>query len=230
VDRAEGQGRQAPIATKTPTVADYLAYWLEEVIKPNREEATYSAYSLSSRLYVIPGIGKKQVHKLTVRQTQEWLNKIPGACQCCAQKKDARRKVPRCCAAGACCGDYPSRRAITGARNTLRAALNNAKREELISRNVADLVTIPKARKKSQRRLLFTTATGLPVDPRDLKRSFDVRCAKAGSRRSPARRRPSRLRLLPPRPAEPGRPAARARTPTRKGSCSRPGPRSPTGC
>jgi hypothetical protein len=76
-------------------LADYLAYWLEEVIKPNREEATYSAYSLSSRLYVTPGIGKKQVHKLTVRQTQEWLNKIPGACQCCAQKKDARRKVLR---------------------------------------------------------------------------------------------------------------------------------------
>jgi integrase len=292
-----------PIATKTPTVAEYLTYWLEEVIKPNREEATYSAYSLSSRLYVILGIGKKQVHKLTVRQTQEWLNKIPGACQCCAQKKDARRKVPRCCAAGACCGDYPSRRAITGARNTLRAALNNAKREELISRNVAELVTIPKARKKSQRRnswtvdearrflesarrdndpfyalwvlilvlglrrgeamglvdddsiideaaetvalewqlvkpagfplrhkqelktdgsvetlpappivltalhlvrkwqadrrtlawpeicicgerhrLLFTTATGLPVDPRNLKRSFDARCAKAGVR------------------------------------------------
>ena len=52
--------------------------------------------------------------------------------------------------------DYPSRRVIEGARNTLRAALNNAMREELISRNVAELVTLPKARKKLQRRNSWT--------------------------------------------------------------------------
>jgi hypothetical protein len=57
---------------------------------------------------------------------QAWLNRIPGNCQCCAQGKDAKRKQPRCCAAGACCEDYPSRRVIEGARNTPRAALNNA--------------------------------------------------------------------------------------------------------
>lgn len=37
---------------------------------------------------------------------------------------------------------------IEGARNTLRAALNNAMREELVSRNVATLVTLPKERKR----------------------------------------------------------------------------------
>jgi integrase len=145
-----------PIATTAPTVAEYLAYWLEEVIKPNREDATHSAYELASRLHIIPGIGRKRIDKLTVRETQAWLNKIPGNCQCCAQKKDAKRKEPRCCAAGACCGDYPSRRVIEGARNTLRAALNNAKREEMISRNVAELVTLPRARKKLQRRNSWT--------------------------------------------------------------------------
>ena len=145
-----------PIATTAPTVAEYLAYWLEEVIKPNREDATHSAYELASRLHIIPGIGRKRIDKLTVREMQAWLNKIPGNCQCCAQKKDAKRKEPRCCAAGACCGDYPSRRVIEGARNTLRAALNNAKREEMISRNVAELVTLPRARKKLQRRNSWT--------------------------------------------------------------------------
>ena len=45
---------------------------------------------------------------------------------------------------------------IEGARNTLRTALNNAKREELISRNVTELVTLPKARKKLQRRNSWT--------------------------------------------------------------------------
>jgi integrase len=154
--KLKAKAAEMPIPTSTPTVADYLAYWLEEVIKPNREDATYSAYELASRLHIIPGIGKKRIDKLTMRETQAWLNKIPGNCQCCAQKKDARRKQPRCCAAGACCQDYPSRRVIEGARNTLRAALNHAKREELLSRNVAELVTLPKARKKLQRRNSWT--------------------------------------------------------------------------
>ena len=72
---------KVPIPTSTPTVAEYLAYWLAEVIKPNREEATYSAYELASRLHIIPGIGKKRIDKLIVRETQTWLNKIPGNCQ-----------------------------------------------------------------------------------------------------------------------------------------------------
>jgi integrase len=148
------QAAKVPVPTSTPTVTEYLTYWLAEVIKPNREDGTYSAYELSSRLHIIPGIGAKSIdpRKLTVRVTQTWLNKLAITCQCCAQKKDAKRKAPRCCAAGACCEDYPSRRVIEGARNTLRAALNNAMREELIGRNVAELVTLPKSRKKSTRR------------------------------------------------------------------------------
>lgn len=105
-----------------------------------------------SRLHVIPGIGKKRVDKLTVRHVQTWLNSVPGNCQCCAQGKDVKRRKPKCCAIGECCEDYPSRRVIEAARGTLRAALNHAMREELISRNVAELVTLPKARKKNRRK------------------------------------------------------------------------------
>lgn len=154
----KAKAAKQPIAVKIPTVAEYLRYWLDEVIKPNREDGTYSVYELSSRLYVIPGIGKKSIDpkRLTVRVAQTWLNSLAESCQCCAQRRDAQRKVPQCCAVGACCGNYPSRRVIEGARNTLRAALNNAMREELISRNVAELVTIPRSRKKSQRRSSWT--------------------------------------------------------------------------
>lgn len=152
----KAKAAKMPIPTTTPTVAEYLLYWLEEVIKPNREDNTYASYELSSRLHVIPGIGKKRIDKLTVRETQAWLNKIPGNCQCCAQGKDSKRKTPRCCAIGACCGDYPSTRVIKNARDALRAALNNAKREELISRNVAELVTLPKSRKRLRRRSAWT--------------------------------------------------------------------------
>lgn len=147
-----------PIPTSTPNVEEYLTYWLEEVIKPNREDNTYSAHELNARLHIIPSLGKKKIDpkKLTVRVTQTWLNKLAVTCQCCAQGKDAGRKAPRCCAAGNCCGEYPSRRAIEGARNTLRAALNNAIREEFIVRNVAELVTLPKARKRTRRGRAWT--------------------------------------------------------------------------
>jgi hypothetical protein len=49
---------EARSAVKIPTVAEYLAYWLEEFIEPNREDGTYSAYELASRLNIILGIGK----------------------------------------------------------------------------------------------------------------------------------------------------------------------------
>lgn len=42
--KLKAKAAEMPIPTSTPTVAEYLGYWLENVIKPNREEATYSAY------------------------------------------------------------------------------------------------------------------------------------------------------------------------------------------
>src|SRR5260370_38563747 len=112
-----------------------------------------------SRVHVIPVLGRKHLDRLTVRDVQSWLNKLSGVCQCCAQGKDERRaaqhkdprKRRRCCATGRCCEDYPSRRTIQAARNTLRAALNHARREELLPRNVAETVKLPPSRKLSRR-------------------------------------------------------------------------------
>src|SRR5215472_10232709 len=146
--------KRGPVATKSPALADYLACWLSEVIKPNREANTYSQYELSSRRYIIPGLGKKHIDRLTVREVQAWLNKLTGICQCCAQGKDANRHAAkqRCCAIGACCADYPGKRTIKNARDTLRAALTQACREDLIPRNVATMVVLPAARKMPERR------------------------------------------------------------------------------
>ncbi len=157
--KLQAQAAAGPMPTATPTVAEYLNYWLTEVIKPNREANTYSHYELMARLHVIPGLGSKHLDRLTVREVQSWLNKLPDICQCCAQDKDLQRAVehkdPRkrrcCCAIGQCCEDYPSRRVIQASRNTLRAALNHARREELVSRNVAEMVKLPAARKTSKR-------------------------------------------------------------------------------
>lgn len=145
--------KRGPVVTNVPTLADYLAYWLAEVVKPNREPNTYSQYELFSRRYIIPGLGSKRIDRLTVRDVQTWLNKLPGICRCCTQGKDANRREDkrRCCAVGQCCHDYPSKRTIKIARDTLRAALSQAWREELISRNVAAMAQLPAARKTTRR-------------------------------------------------------------------------------
>jgi integrase len=147
---------KVPIPTTTPTVAEYLTAWLAQVVKPNREDNTYAHHEINSRLYITPGIGKRRIDKLNVRETQTWLNKLSGICLCCAQGKDTNRKKPKCCAIGECCAAYPGRRVLESARGTLRAALNQAMREELLTRNVASLVTLPKARRKPRRRNSWT--------------------------------------------------------------------------
>ena len=48
--KLQERASQGPAPTTTPTVASYLAYWLAEVIEPNREPNTYSHYELMSRL------------------------------------------------------------------------------------------------------------------------------------------------------------------------------------
>ncbi|URN01242.1 site-specific integrase [Actinomadura madurae] len=152
------EAKQRPIATTVPTVEHYLKYWLSEVIEPNREVQTYAQYETLARLYVIPALGRKRLDRLTVRDVQAWVNKLPKTCQCCAQGKDAARpewhsdprKRQRCCAVGRCCKAYPSRRTIQAARNTLRAALTNAETEEILSRNVARMVKLPTMRKRAR--------------------------------------------------------------------------------
>jgi hypothetical protein len=67
---------KGPVATKHETVGAFLNRWLEEVVKANREPTTYVAYEPLVRLYVIPGIGKKRLDKLTVRDVQAWFNTL----------------------------------------------------------------------------------------------------------------------------------------------------------
>jgi integrase len=145
---------KGPVPTKHPTVTAYLTRWLAEVIEPNREPTTYAGYEALVRLYMIPGLGKKRLDKLTVRDVQTWLNTLPTLCTCCDQKKDHRRPEDkrRCCSLGKCCKSYPSRSTIDSIRRILRSALGNAVREELISKNVAALTTLPNAGKTRNKR------------------------------------------------------------------------------
>ncbi|GAA3948185.1 site-specific integrase [Actinomadura viridis] len=142
--------KQGPVATKSPTLAGYLSYWLREVVDPNLAPATAANYDMFVRLYIVPELGRKRLDKLTVQDVRTWLNGLRERCQCCAQGKDERRtrSDQRCCAIGDCCEQLASDRTIRDAWTVLRAALNNAVREEIIPRNVAGLLRVPKPRRR----------------------------------------------------------------------------------
>jgi integrase len=140
------QAGRGPVATRVPTLENYLTYWLEQIVRPNLAPATASSYDMFARLYINPDLGHRRLDKLNVRDVQTWLARLRDRCQCCAQGKDLDRARPRCCAAGACCHQVASPRTVRDAWMTLRIALGNAVREEVLARNVAALVRVPKAR------------------------------------------------------------------------------------
>jgi len=100
----------------------YLDYWLEEVIRRVRRPATYELYEMMVRRYLKPGLGKRQLTQLTVPIVQMFLNERLGA------------------------GD--SVRKVQVMRTVLSSALTRAMREELLSRNVAQLVVLPEWTRK----------------------------------------------------------------------------------
>ncbi|MDF5757627.1 site-specific integrase [Spongiactinospora sp. TRM90649] len=140
--------RKGPVVTKSETLAAYLDRWLREVVQPNLAPKTAETYEMFVRLYISPGLGNRRLDKLGVREVQTWHNKLRAACQCCAQGKDARRSPKKCCALGKCCGQTVSERTVRDAWTVLRAALNNAIREEVLTRNVAALMRVPKPRRR----------------------------------------------------------------------------------
>ncbi|MBW4703676.1 site-specific integrase [Micromonospora sp. RL09-050-HVF-A] len=147
------QAKAGPVATRVPTLGDYLTYWHREVVRPNLAPLTCATYETILRLYVIPGLGGKRLDRLQVRDVQTWINEVARTCQCCAQGKDARRPElrRRCCALGRCCGDVPSARTVKDIRGVLRSALNHAATEELVTRNAAALVKLPPVRRRRGR-------------------------------------------------------------------------------
>ena len=136
--------RGIPVATTTVSVAEYMTYWLEHIAEPSIRRTTYATYEGDVRLHIVPGIGKRKLKTLQAAHIRTWLNDLRTKCQCCAQGKDAARRTPRCCAMvdRKCCNDVLSSSSIRHILRVLRAALQDAVDEELLSRNVARLVQL----------------------------------------------------------------------------------------
>ncbi|GLW45266.1 site-specific integrase [Streptomyces sp. NBRC 14336] len=126
-----------PVSSAQGSVAAYLTYWLENVALHHLRETTHTRYTACVHRYLIPGLGKKKLAKLTAKDVRTWLNQLRTACQCCARGIDASRDEPRCCAVGTCCSKRLSPLTLIYIHSVLKSALEHAVREEEIPRNVA---------------------------------------------------------------------------------------------
>ena len=147
------RAKDGPVATRVPTLKAFLAYWLEEIVRPNLAPATYVGYEMFCRLYLVPDLGGRRLDRLQLSEVQRWINQVAKTCQCCRQGRDAGRLPTRqrCCAVGNCCQHLPAASTVKDLRATLRAALTHAITEELITRNVAALVKLPAGRKRRRK-------------------------------------------------------------------------------
>lgn len=56
--RLNQRAREGPVATRVPTVAQFLEYWLREVVTPNLAPATYLEFrSLIKHVFAHRGVG-----------------------------------------------------------------------------------------------------------------------------------------------------------------------------
>jgi integrase len=105
------------ITDERQTVAAFLAQWLDYK-RPRLRPRAFATYQQAVDLHLVPGIGKMPVAKLTPQQLEQWFTAHQTA--------------------GA------SARTIRYARTVLRAALNQALKWNVVTRNVATLVDPPR--------------------------------------------------------------------------------------
>jgi integrase len=143
-EKTAASNRGVPVVTTQGSLAAYLTYWLENVAVRHLRETTHTRYTAVVHQYLIPGLGRKKLAKLTAKDVRTWLNELRTVCQCCARGIDAGRdplaqasRRPRCCALGRCCHRRLSPLTLAYIHSVLKSALEHAVREEEIPRNVA---------------------------------------------------------------------------------------------
>lgn len=101
------------------TLGQWLTYWLEQIIKPTRSASTVHGYTMIIRNHLSPNLGSTRLSKLTAAQVQLYLNKMQ--------------------ANGLCANTVRKHYTL------LHNALEHARKQELVVRNVTEYVTPPSA-------------------------------------------------------------------------------------
>lgn len=120
------------------TLGQFLERWLEERVRPRLRETTTAGYEEIVRRFLVPGLGNQKLSKLSPSDVQRFLN---------LKLEETGR---------------PNR--VRYIRAVLRAALSQAVRWELVSRNVAALAEAPAVVKHEVD----------PLDPAQARRLLDL--------------------------------------------------------
>jgi Phage integrase, N-terminal SAM-like domain len=62
------------VAPHKQTVAQFLTWWLSDVVKPASRPKTVNFYDFVTRIHLIPAFGDMQIQKLTAQHVQAMLN------------------------------------------------------------------------------------------------------------------------------------------------------------
>ena len=122
--------RGIPLALTNWKLDQYLRYWLADVASQRLRVSTVAGYEQIIRVHLIPGLGRKQLAKLSPQDVRRFL----------ADKRAEGLSV----------------RMVQYIHAVLRNALQNAVREEQLSRNVAKLVQVESPD--------YDVGQGLPID------------------------------------------------------------------
>jgi integrase len=117
-DRSESGG---PITPLSLTVEAYLREWLDQIVAVRVRPNTLAHYKFQMDRYLIPDLGRKKLVQLTARELRLYFESL------------RRRGI--------------GTRTIKYVHSTLRGALEDAVREEILERNVAKLVRVPSPQK-----------------------------------------------------------------------------------
>jgi integrase len=118
----DAQMNMVPTVDGRTTVSEYLKRWLEETARPRLRHSTYPAYKGHINNHIIPAIGKKRLANLTRQDVQSFVSDLV---------RDGVKPAT-----------------ITRIHATLRVALNDAYRDDLLPRNVAEKARLPRVQRK----------------------------------------------------------------------------------
>jgi len=149
----------AGMPAKDQTIAEYLEVWLTRTL-PQQAAAghlagsTLDSYSDNARKHIIPGLGHIALRSLTVSRVRQWqydLSRKPSG-RPRRKLRPGERKLPP--------PPLLSARTVGYCQAILRRAMNDAMRDELVTRNVVALVQMPKAATRKERPALTYEQTG----------------------------------------------------------------------
>jgi len=95
-EKIAASNRGVPAPSAQGSMPAYLTYWLENIAVHQLRENTHTRYTAVARLHLIPGLGRKELAKLTAKDVSAWLNQLRATCQCCTRGLDTARDQPLC--------------------------------------------------------------------------------------------------------------------------------------